>query len=160
MEYRCRYTLCPYGGHINSSQKDYVRDEKGKYFHKDCYELQTQRNELVAYLCFILKLKSPGPLINGQISNFLKQGMTYKGIENALRFYFDVQGHTDKRDLWNKSIGIVPYVYQDAQNYYNELEKKKAKLKREVEVNKEVVVVARMAPKEIKKPKYNLDSME
>lgn len=55
--------------------------------------------------------------IRKQINNYIEEyHFTYSGIRKALIYFFDVKGHsTDKA---NGGIGIVPYVYKDAYNYY------------------------------------------
>ena len=59
-------------------------------------------------------------LINKQIKQFQKeQQYSLSGILKSLVYFYDVQSHTI--DESNGGIGIVPYVYQQAYNYYYSL---------------------------------------
>ena len=57
------------------------------------------------------------PLVTKQIKNYHdKEGYSYSGIEKSLRYFYDIK-HGSK-DKANGGIGIVPYTYQEAYNYY------------------------------------------
>lgn len=59
-------------------------------------------------------------LINRQIKQFQKEHQySLSGILKSLVYFYDVQGHSV--DDSNGGIGIVPYVYQQAYNYYYSL---------------------------------------
>lgn len=47
--------------------------------------------------------------------------MSWKGMENSIRWFIEVQGNTvkEKSDL----VGIIPYVYEQSKQYYDELER-------------------------------------
>jgi hypothetical protein len=44
------------------------------------------------------------------------QNYSYTGILKALTYFYEVKGNSTEKA--NGGIGIVPYVYQDAYNYY------------------------------------------
>ena len=46
------------------------------------------------------------------------QGFTYSGILKALIYYYEVKGNKFDEGKAQGGIGIVPYVYQSAFNYY------------------------------------------
>ena len=112
---------------------DWVMPSKNYYYHKDCYDLwvtkrknkkditeQKQDEEYIRdifdYLARDLKVSFDGEKVGSQIKNFIKQGKNAKGILFSLIYFYDVQ----KGD-WNNSkggIGIVPYIYDDAREYW------------------------------------------
>ena len=44
---------------------------------------------------------------------------TYSGILKSLVYFYEVKGNS--KDKANGGIGIVPFIYQDAYNYYYDL---------------------------------------
>jgi hypothetical protein len=48
-----------------------------------------------------------------------KYNYTYSGIHRSLEYFYEVKGNS--LDKANGGIGIVPFVYQDAYNYYYSL---------------------------------------
>ena len=55
--------------------------------------------------------------IQKQIKEFMdKYGYTYSGIHKALIYYYEVKGNSIEKA--NGGIGIIPYIYQNAFNYY------------------------------------------
>jgi hypothetical protein len=161
MEVLCKYRHCPYCYNVETKSDDYVR-YNNKNYHKLCGQLQKERDELVAYLCFILGLKKPGPRIESQINTFKdKYGYTYVGMKQALEYFYEVQKHKDRMDIENKSVGIIPYVYAEAAEYYRKRETLKDKLEEESKnVGESNVVVVKMPEKQIKKPRYSLDDIK
>ena len=94
---------------------------KDKNFHKKCYEIQKDKDEIFKYVCELFGLKKPGPVIYSQLKRFMEKypHYTYKGILNSLVYFYDVK-HNSKEKA-NNAISIVPYIYQDAYNYYYSL---------------------------------------
>ena len=60
------------------------------------------------------------PRIRKQINDYVNTyNFTYSGILKALTYFYEIKdGDKDKA---NNGIGIVPYVYKDAFNYYYNL---------------------------------------
>ena len=54
--------------------------------------------------------------VNRQIQQFVKKGYTYTGILKSLKFFYEVE-HGSKEKSGGR-IGIVPYVYERAKEYY------------------------------------------
>ena len=55
--------------------------------------------------------------INKNIKRYREEyNYTYSGIHKALIYFFEIKGNSIKKA--NGNIGIVPYVYKDAFNYY------------------------------------------
>lgn len=105
----------------NGVSKTEASRHKNKNYHPDCLEKQLEKEDLVEYICKLFSLKAPGPRIYTQIRNFLSkyQYYTYKGIKQALTYFYEVQNKPVEKA--NQGIGIVPYVYDDAQKYYNSI---------------------------------------
>ena len=55
--------------------------------------------------------------INRNIKRYREEyNYTYSGIHKALIYFFEIKGNSIEKA--NGNIGIVPYVYKDAFNYY------------------------------------------
>lgn len=55
-----------------------------------------------------------------QISQYItKYNYTYNGIAQSLYYFYNIKGNDIKKA--NNAIGIVPYVYLDAFNYFYDL---------------------------------------
>lgn len=57
-----------------------------------------------------------------QMMRFNKQGMPYRAQLLTLKYFYEVKKNS--LDKSKGSIGIIPYVFNDAMLYYSELEKK------------------------------------
>lgn len=134
---------------------------KGKNYHADCVLVKQEREELHSTICRILKLKAPGPRIYSQIKGFREQGLTYSDMKNALVYFYEVKRQSTDRS--NSGIGIVPFVYEEANYYFNRIEKKKAKIAASA-VNhsgeKRVVIMKKQPIKEeVRKVTFDLENM-
>ena len=114
--------------------KDQAIRIDNKNFHPHCAKIYADKKELAETICRIFKLKAPGPRNNAFISKYVSEGMTYKGITRALMYFYDVQkNNTDKS---NGGIGIVPWVYEDANRYYEKKETMEKQLEEAIEYSK------------------------
>lgn len=96
-----------------------------RWAHTECHEraqaekTQSQKDleALEEYIINLLGLDYIDARIRKQINTFHdEKGYSYSGIHKALVYFYEVkQNSTEKA---NGGIGIVPYVYQDAYNYY------------------------------------------
>lgn len=105
---------------------------KRKRYHYDCFsEMQRQAEQndliqgskysdkayksLVDYILRIYKLPSLPYLIEKQIADFAsKYGYTYSGMEKTLEYFYFIRGNA----IQSASIGIIPYQYDEAKEYY------------------------------------------
>lgn len=118
---------CPYCGKTFDRDKidDYVQINSRRYAHSQCHiehlaQLSQEEKDLQALEAYIKKILNTDTLgikVKKQISDYhTNQHYSYSGILKALIYFYEVKGNsTDKA---NGGIGIVPYVYQDAYNYY------------------------------------------
>ena len=94
----------------------------GKTYHEECYQKfevrKTHRNELLAYICELYKIPVPNGFMLKQIKEFQEDyGYTLKGMELALKFFHSIK----KNSVDGRGIGIIPYIYDDAREYYTQL---------------------------------------
>ena len=96
-----------------------------RYAHKECADRaaanlkqeEKDRQDLYEYLNVLFKGDYNYALVNKNIKTFIEEnGYTYSGIKKALVYFYEVKGNSIEKA--NKSIGIVPYIYKDAYNYY------------------------------------------
>lgn len=88
-------------------------EQKEPFLGKDESE---QRYSVImfAYNLFNQKLN---PAAYSLLKKYIKKGYTYLGILRAIEYFYIVKRNNISKS--KNSIGIVPYVYQDAQNFYN-----------------------------------------
>lgn len=115
-----------------------------------------QRKKLYQYICEIFGLKGPGPKNIMLINSFYeKYGYTYSGIYKALYYHYEIKkGSTKKAD---ERIGIVPYVYDDAMEYFRQLEHKKTQLGNQAQNISQEVIVVTVVPRQKVQPRKEID---
>ena len=105
--------------------EEYVQVNKVRYAHKICYDqhqshLTQEQKDIEALHNYIKKLFGIDSLsvkIKKQIEDYHNnKNYTYSGIYKSLLYFYQVKGNSI--DKANGGIGIVPYVYEDARNYY------------------------------------------
>ena len=102
-----------------------VMVNNGKYAHMACNELEQKREKtdkelLEEYIKELFQVPYIDPRVRAQINKYIDEyNYTYSGIRKALIYYYEIKGG-DKSKA-NGAIGIVPYVYQNAYEYYYNL---------------------------------------
>ena len=114
--------------------KDFDRDKipshqtGRRYAHIECWArkqtMKTQdekdRDDLEEYVMNLFGLNVISPKIKRQIDSYHNEyKYTYTGIKKALIYHFEVKKGDIKQA--NGGIGIVPYVYEQARNYYYQI---------------------------------------
>jgi len=103
----------------------FVQVSQRRYAHKECAESETQRLfkeeadklALENYIIQLLKIEYITPRIRKQLNTYIEQyGYTYSGMHKALIYFYEIKGNSVEKA--NGGVGIIPYVYQDAYNYY------------------------------------------
>lgn len=122
---------CYYCQHIfNRDKEPYIEvpNRYKRYAHTACQaraEKQIEHNqeqlkELEDYIKKLFKYDKLPKRVQDQIKEYTtKNGYTYSGILGTLRYFFEIKGHTIEKA--NGGIGIVPYVYEDARNYWYDI---------------------------------------
>jgi hypothetical protein len=86
-------------------------------------------------------LKAPGPRIYNQGNSFVeKYGYTYLGMQKTLYFIYAVKKHANDRPIESKSIGLIPYYYDEAQEYFKRIDKKKEMIRKEIMSTTEEII--------------------
>ena len=75
-----------------------------------------------------------------QRNHFIKDfGYNNEGILLALKYFYEVKKSSP--DKSGNRIGIVPYVYEEAQSYYSNLNKKQKKIAKDVKEQLKIVPI-------------------
>lgn len=107
---------------FDKSKTACVQVSKGKYAHSTCYESEKKREKtdeekLNDYVMKLFHMDYVPPRVQKQIKNYVNDyNFTYTGILKALKYFYEIQGHSLEKA--NDGIGIVPYIYKAAYNYY------------------------------------------
>ncbi len=148
---------------FDRDKQPYVQISERRYAHKKCSDdtlAQAKANEearlsLEQYIIKLLKLDYLEPRIQKQIKIYINDNhYTYSGIEKSLRYFYEVKGNSIEKA--NGGIGIVPYVYKDAYNYYYaqwEAQQKNKDKKVENYIPKEEIIVIKPPQRKVKKRK-------
>lgn len=151
------------------------------YYHIDCYEKQLagiekkRKKEITEeqipdawlesvyyYLQQDLKIVCNYAKLYKEWKRLIQKGRTPKGIYFALKYFYDVKhGDTSKS---GGSIGIVDYIYDEAKNYWENIEIRNNgivdKLEQEAQKNKIKLSVAKIeyfSNKKKKQAKYTME---
>lgn len=128
--------ICPYcHKSFDASIEPYVKLNR-RYAHKTCFDAaagaspyksaKTKSKEkqidpdlenLKKYISKLFGKKCNWAMTMKYIKKFKEEnGYTYSGIQKSLMYFYEIKGNSIEKS--NYSIGIVPYVYQDAYEYY------------------------------------------
>jgi hypothetical protein len=65
-----------------------------------------------------------------QAAKMIAKGYTYRGMYLTLKYFYEIKkGNKEKA---NKTIGIIPYVYEEAKRHYSSKEYKKINIEKEI----------------------------
>ena len=85
------------------------------------------------YIKKLLNISALTPKVNKQIQSYRTEyNYTYTGIHKSLTYFYEIKGNDASKA--NGGIGIVPYVYKQAQDYYFALWEAKQKNENKIEV--------------------------
>ncbi|EJN7321781.1 hypothetical protein NRV55_000336 [Staphylococcus pseudintermedius] len=124
-------------------------EEKRKLQEKEEYK------ELIEYICTLFNTDKPSGLVLKQIQTYhnTPYNYRYKAIHMALQYFYVIKNNSTRN---SKGIGILPYIYDEAANFYRNLVRiQNTELKEKEEV-KEVVV---KKVKKNKKRKFDLNEL-
>jgi hypothetical protein len=119
---KCKYC----NQHFDANVEPYVLLSNGRrYAHKSCaeeYEKNISQEEkdkeaLSQYIATLFNGSCDYARINKQIKEYInKYNYTYSGILKTLIYWYEVKGNSIEKA--NGGLGIVPYVYNTACQYY------------------------------------------
>lgn len=135
---------------------------KSKWYHKGCAAIKHEKMDLDGYICKLFSLKTPGPINNVLIKKYRDEfGYSYDGMQKALKYFYEVKRHSPNNS--EERIGIIPYVYQDSQDYFQYLTDRSERVGRHglTEKPDEINITLCPSQKTDKKPsnKNELDSL-
>ena len=125
---------CLYCGQVFDAQpqdenKIWIKPRSNRYAHKNCAEKkdQAKTQEEKDFEKFYQYVKKE----QGKNFNFVQfkkvtdawkkdHGYSYNGMLKTLLYFYEVKGNS-KHKLREGSIGIIPFQYQQAYNYYYEI---------------------------------------
>lgn len=173
--FKCRWC----GEEFNISQmqdQEWIMPFKGHYYHTNCWleketpgsvrPMKPERTESDRWTDAIMdlfyrdmKVECNFSLIHRQIKGLVKKGYTIKGIYYTLNWFYLI-----KRGDWEKSnggIGIVPYVYEEASQYWCAQEEKQkgiiTQIEEQISLRESQPVVYKRQEKIKRKDKYSLE---
>ena len=103
----------------------FIQVSQRRYAHQECSLTEDQKKskeeqdkiDLENYIIKLLKIDYIDARVRKQIKQYKEEyGYSYSGIHKALKYFYEVKGNSTEKA--NGGIGIVPYVYQNAYNYY------------------------------------------
>ena len=116
---------CLYCGEsFDANVEPFEKPRTNRYAHKECYEKHQankskEERDYEALVDYIKHLfgATPNPRVWKQLKEYKETyNFSYSGIHKTLKWWFEVKGKS--LEDAHGGIGIVPYVYQDACNYY------------------------------------------
>jgi hypothetical protein len=113
---------------------DYVKPSERMYYHKKCYdEYQNSKLDVHADMTDELWFKAAWDFlrrdlkydfnfvkVRKQWESFLKSKMTAKGMYFALKYFYEIKKNDVAKS--ENGIGIIPHIYEDSRNYWQERE--------------------------------------
>ena len=125
------YVKCPKCGEtFDRDNIQAVRINGRRYGHAKCYpdnnnfvplveKKISEEQKIKNYAKSILKEQYVAARVNKQIKDFLAEGYTASGILKTLIYWYEIKHNDISKSMGG--IGIVPYVYKQALDYYYNL---------------------------------------
>lgn len=120
---------CPYCQiKFDRDKEKFVQISARRYVHLKCHQeaennkTQEQKDQeaLEQYIRTLFKEPYLNARIKKQIKDFQAEYQyTYSGMLKTLVYWYEIKGNSIEKA--NGGIGIIPYVYKDALNYYYSL---------------------------------------
>ena len=123
-----RMVKCLYCGEMfDANAEPYVKPRANRYAHQHCAEKheknitqeEKDEEELYEYIKHLFGKNYNYMKIKKQVESFRKMGYSYNGIKLSLKWFYEIKGNSLENA--NGGIGIVPYVFNDAKQYYYNL---------------------------------------
>lgn len=129
MIFIAHYVICSVcGERFNRDITPCVQTSSRRYAHKACAiasentrkQEDIDKEELEKYIMKLLKEDYISPKVRKQMNTFIKDyNYTYSGMKKALVYFYEVKGNDPAKA--NGGIGIIPYCYRQAFEYYYSL---------------------------------------
>ena len=125
------YVKCLYcGNQFDRDSEPTKQVSTRRYAHLECWKdhlanMSQEEKDIEAFYDYTRNLfgKSYNYMLTKKLAEkYVKENnYTYSGMLKTLKWYYEKEGHS--LDKSNGSIGIIPYIYQQASNYYYALYK-------------------------------------
>lgn len=124
------YVICNVcGKRFDRDKVQAVKSNARRYAHQSCYpqgeivplpQVDEDLQKLNEYIEKLLGNNYNKARVKQQLKSFKEEyNYSYSGILKSLVYFYEVKGNSI--DKANGGIGIVPFIYQDAFNYYYSL---------------------------------------
>lgn len=130
-----RKVKCPYCKQLDEKERLIYQETNKRYWHEEClkkYEEEVEANKtvkdrdkeerknLIAYICELYDIEAPTGFILKQIKDFHDEPYNYRyyAMQLALEYFFVIKQNSTAK---SKGIGIIPYVMDDAKEFYYNL---------------------------------------
>ena len=122
-------------------------------------------NELKEYAKSVLKGYYKPARVNKQIKEYVQEyGYTHSGILKSLQWWCEVKGQALDNEKSRGGLGIVPYIYNDAKQYYYNLylaqNANKDKNIEEYKAKEKIVIIKPPKVTEYRPKLFNFESLE
>ena len=120
-EVTCKYCKQKF----RKSLAEYIQITNSQYAHVTCAELESKREKTDAeklddYIMKLFGYDYVPPRAKKQINEYIQEyNYTHSGMLKALIYFYEIQGGDVEQA--HDSVGILPYIYNDAYNYYYNL---------------------------------------
>lgn len=147
--------------HIKSSQVYSNLNEENKKRKENQYKA---RDALWYYIIRLFGVNSKEEPVSEQniilMNRFNKQGISYSEQYLTLKYYYEITRHIVREQY--KTIGLIPYIYEQARTYYLAQKKKQEELEqdmiRQLNIDRKEIKVVRTQKKK-KKKKINIEEL-
>ena len=162
-----RYVTCQYcKQRFDRDKHPFIQVSSRRYAHEQCAlteqekqsQIEKDKNELEQYIMKLFNITYIDARIKKQIKQYIEEyNYTYSGIKKSLVYFFEIKGNSIERA--NGGIGIVPYIYKKAHDYYLALwqaqQKNKDKVVTEYVPTVKEIVITRPQRKERKRDLFS-----
>lgn len=117
---------CKYCGQIfDRDTVPFKQVSERRYAHLTCAiaaeneksQAEKDKEDLEKYIMELLGENYISPRVKKQINSYIETyNFTYSGMKKALVYFYEVQGNDKKKA--NGGVGIIPYIYRTAYEYY------------------------------------------
>ena len=149
---------------FDRDKEPFVQTSARRYAHCDCSKIEEEKKseeeldkeKLENYIMKLFNVTYINPRIRKQIKQYIEEyHYTYSGIHKALTYFYEIKNNSIEKA--NGGIGIVPYCYKQAFDYYYALwlaqEKNKNKVI-ESYLPEEIIIHISPPQRKIKKRKF------
>ena len=113
---------------FDTELEPFIKPNRTRYAHKRCADkkeaekTQEERDKeaLEKYIMKLLDEPYLSARVKKQIKDYQEQyKYTYSGMLKSLIWFYEIKGNSTEKA--NGGIGIIPFIYKDACNYYYNL---------------------------------------